>query len=336
MPASPAARRRALAARIARRELVVAPGAHDGLFARMVEAAGFGCVYMTGSGVANGLLGKPDVGLLTLTEMAMMARFVTQAVSVPVISDADAGYGNALNVIRAVEEFEAAGVSAIHLEDQAQPKRCGSIAGKELVSAEEMAGKIRAAVEARSDPNFLIIARTDARAVTGFDDAVARARAYRAAGADLTFPEALLSEDEYRVFAECVPGPKLFNMGGYARTRTTPRLGFDYVAGLGYAIVILPLAAVRPAVRAAADFLADLAMRGVEAEVEATAALAGHPVENWYEFTGISHVRALEQRYLPAGSVERRYAASLGHRPGEGNAGTAASRVGQDRAKGTE
>ena len=317
MPFDPAEKRRRLRQAIEAGELVVAPGAENGLTARLVERAGFRCVYMTGSGVANSLLGKADVGLLTLTEMAMMARFIAQAVSLPVICDADNGYGNAVNVIRTVQEYEAAGVSAIHLEDQAIPKRCGSIAGKAVIGCEEMEGKIRAAVEARLDPNFLIIARTDARAVHGLDEAIRRGQRYRAAGADMIFPDALLSSEEYAGFAAAVPGPKLFNMGGYATRRTTPKLPLEDVAAMGYGVVIFPLAAIRAGVHAAFEFLHGLRAQGTAFEVEHIRMLAGHPVENWYEFTGISEVRVLEERYLPAEAVEQRYRGSVGHRPGE-------------------
>ena len=297
--------------------LVVAPGAHNGLSAGLVAAAGFPAVYMSGSGVANTLTGGADVGLLTMTEMTMMARFVAQAVEVPVISDADTGYGNAINVMRTVGEYEATGVAGIHIEDQVMPKRCGSIAGKEVIAAAEMAGKIRAAVEARSDPDFLIIARTDARGAHDLDDAIRRARLYVEAGADMTFPDALLSEDEYARFAAEVPGPKLLNMGGYGSRRTTPKMPLDLVERMGYAVVIFPLAALRAGVRAMMDFLEGLGREGVDFEVRHMETLAGHPLENWYEFTGIGAIRALEDRYLPAEAVAAKYAGSAGHVPGE-------------------
>ena len=222
-------------------ELAPVPGAWNALSARLVEEAGFPAVYMTGSGVANTLLGKPDVGLLTMGEMTMMAHYLAEAVSVPVISDADTGYGNAINVIRTVQEFEAAGVAAIHLEDQVNPKRCGHIQGKELVPCEEMEGKLRAAADARRDDGLVIIARTDARGPAGLDAAIERANRYREAGADMTFPDALLSEEEFETFARSVPGPKLMNMGGYAARRTTPKMPLDFLARIGFSIAIFPL-----------------------------------------------------------------------------------------------
>ena len=313
----PRERRQAFREALGAGRLIVAPGAANGLGASLVERAGHDCVYMTGSGVANGLLGKADVGLLTLTEMAMMARFVVQATRLPVIADADNGYGNAINVIRTVEEYETAGVTGLHIEDQVVPKRCGSIAGKEVIPLEEMEGKIRAACEARRDPNLVVIARTDARGPHGLDEAIRRGRAYAAAGADMIFPDALLSVEEYATFAREVPGPKVLNMGGYARKRTTPKMPLDEVATLGYALVLFPLASIRAGVRAELDMLIGLRERGTAHEIEHLREIEGHPVENWYEFTGISEVRALEDRYLPAGAVADRYANSAGHRPGE-------------------
>lgn len=312
-----ATKRRMLRERLDSGRLLVAPGAHNGLSARLVQDAGFEAVYMTGSGVANTLTGGADVGLLTLTEMAMMARFCAQAVDIPVISDADTGYGNAINVIRTVREYELAGVGAIHIEDQVSPKRCGSIAGKEVIPVEEACGKIRAAVDARTDPNFLIIARTDARGATGFADAVERGRRYAEAGADMVFPDALLSVAEYTQFAREVPGLKLFNMGGYAKKRTTPKLPLDAVEGMGYALCILPLLALRAGVQAMIDTLDGFRREGIAYELRQLEAFADRPVENWYEFTGIGAIRRLEDHYMPADAVERKYAGTAGHKPGD-------------------
>ena len=310
-------KRRVLRAMLASGKLAAAPGAWNALAARLVEEAGFPAVYMTGSGVANTLLGKPDVGLLTMGEMTMMAHYVAEAVSVPVISDADAGYGNAINVIRTVHEFEAAGVAAIHLEDQVNPKRCGHIQGKELVSCEEMEGKIRAAADARRDPGLVIVARTDARGPAGLEAAIERANRYREAGADVTFPDALLSEDEFAAFARAVPGPKMMNMGGYAARRTTPKMPLEFLQEIGFNVAIFPLAILRAGARASRDFLAGLKARGTAFELEHLETLQGDPMENWYEFTGIGGIRALETRYLPADHVDRKYEGA-GYRPGVG------------------
>src|ERR1700757_4306230 len=176
--------------------IIVAPGAYDGFSARLIEAAGFKAAYMTGAGTAASHLGQPDLGLATLTEMATHAAHLTSAISLPLIADADTGYGNALNVVRTVREYERAGVAAIHLEDQLSPKKCGHIAGKMVIPAREFAEKIRAASENRTDPDFIIIARTDARAINGIDDAIERARLYQEAGADVIFIEAPTSREE--------------------------------------------------------------------------------------------------------------------------------------------
>jgi len=310
-------KRRDLRKQLEHGPLVVAPGAHNGLSARLVQEAGFGAVYMTGSGVANTLTGGPDVGLLTMSEMTMMARFMAQAVDIPVICDADTGYGNAINVIRTVREYELTGVAGIHIEDQVNPKRCGSIAGKEVIPIDEAAGKIRAAVEARTDPDFIVIARTDARGAIDLDEAIRRGQAYHAAGADMVFPDALLSVEEYTRFAREVPGLKMFNMGGYAKQRTTPKIPLEQVEAIGYAFCILPLLALRAGVQAMIDTLDAFKREGVAYEIAQIEAFADKPVENWYEFTGISDVRALEDKYLPADAVERKYAGTAGHKPGD-------------------
>ena len=192
--------------------LIVAPGAYDGFSARLIEAAGFAAVYMTGAGTAASHLGQPDLGLATMTEMATHARHLASCVSLPLIADADTGYGNALNVVRTVREYERAGVAGLHLEDQVAPKKCGHIAGKQVIPAREFADKIRAAAEYRTDPDFVIIARTDARAVTGLDDAIERGNLYAEAGADVIFVEAPQSEDEIHRVAREVKAPLLANM----------------------------------------------------------------------------------------------------------------------------
>ncbi|HET6873168.1 MAG TPA: isocitrate lyase/PEP mutase family protein, partial [Acidimicrobiales bacterium] len=209
-PSGPAALRRLLAGD----GPVVAPGAYDALSARLIEDAGFPAVYMTGFGTAASLLGRPDIGLVSSSEMIDHARRIAGCVAVPVIADADTGYGNPINVLRTVREYERAGVAGIHLEDQVMPKRCGHLTGKVLVPVEEMTAKIRAAVAARSDPDFVLIARTDARAVEGLDAAIRRASSYLEAGADVLFVEAPESEDEVETIARTFAGagvPLLFN-----------------------------------------------------------------------------------------------------------------------------
>lgn len=218
--------------------LIVAPGAYDALSARLIEEAGFPVVYMSGFGTAASLLGRPDVGLTTLTEMVDNARRMAQAVDVPVVADADTGYGNAVNVIRTVREYEQAGVAGIHLEDQVTPKRCGHLTGKELVSAAEMAGKVRAAVAARSDDHFVVIARTDAATVEGLPSALERARRYHDSGADMLFVEAPTSEaDLERVAASLADVPLVFN---WAETGLTPPLPIERIRQLGFKMVLFP------------------------------------------------------------------------------------------------
>jgi methylisocitrate lyase len=257
-------RRKRLRELLAREEILIVPGAYDALTARMIEKVGFDALYMTGGGTVNALTGLPDNGLLTLTEMVMNARYMAQATSIPIISDADTGYGNAVNVMRTVREFEKAGVAGIHLEDQVAPKRCGHLEGKEVVTTEEMVGKIRAACAARNDPDFVIIARIDARAVLGFDEAMRRARAYREAGADVLFPEALESEEEFREFAKGVEGPLLANMTEFGKS---PYLTAQQFEAMGYKIVIFPVSTLRVALRAVLDFLTNLKERGTQKDL---------------------------------------------------------------------
>src|SRR6267378_706428 len=203
-------------------QALAVPGVFDALVARLAERLGFSAIYLSGAALSASA-GLPDVGLLSVTEFVERARIITLATSLPLLCDADTGFGEPLNVERTVRLFESAGVAGIHLEDQMLPKRCGHLSGKVLVDAETAAAKIRAAVAARSDPDFVIIARTDARGVAGFDDAVRRARLYLEAGADAIFPEALESADEFAAFAREVKAPLLANMTEFGRS---PNLDF--------------------------------------------------------------------------------------------------------------
>jgi carboxyvinyl-carboxyphosphonate phosphorylmutase len=270
---------------------IVAPGAFDPLAARLVEEAGFPAVYMTGFGTSAALLGRPDVGLLTMTEMADNAARIAACVDIPVIADADTGYGNPLNVIRTVGAYEAAGVAGIHIEDQVAPKKCGHMDGKLVIPAEEMAAKIRAAAEARADPDFVIIARTDARAVEGFDQAIARARQYLQAGADVLFIEALTSAAEAAEAAGAFPGvPLLFN---WAEGGKTPPISLARLQELGYRIVIFPISTLLAATAAMRQILGEIARAGTPA-----AALGGLPAfGEFVDFIGLPEVRAAERRY---------------------------------------
>ena len=217
----------------------------------MAERAGFRAVYLSGGALSAGN-GVPDIGLLSVTEFVQHAQLTAQATALPLLCDADTGFGESLNTERTVRLFETAGVAGIHLEDQQMPKRCGHLSGKSLVDAEVMAAKIRAAVAARHDPSFVIMARTDARGVTGFDDAVRRARLYLDAGADAIFPEALETADEFAHFARAVPAPLLANMTEFGKS---PALDLATFGHLGYAMALFPLTAFRVAMRAAEDAL---------------------------------------------------------------------------------
>ena len=231
------------------------PGAYDAVSARLVEQAGFPVVYMTGYGVSASRLGLPDMGFAGLGEMVDQARNMAAAVSIPLISDADTGYGNALNVRRTVALYEAAGVAGLHLEDQQMPKRCGHLAGKIVVSPEEFAAKIRAAVDARTDPDFVIIARTDAIAVNGLDDALRRAERAVKAGADMLFVEAPTTEEQIERVARAFDTPLLFN---YAPGGRSPLLPFARLRELGFAVILLPVDTLFVAARAIQSFLRSL------------------------------------------------------------------------------
>ncbi len=254
-------RKSTLLRRAIRKECIVMPGAFNAATARLVERCGFPAVYVSGAGLANAAAGLPDIGLLSLTEVAQLAGYIADAVRIPALVDADTGFGGPQNVARSVQTFERAGLAGMHLEDQTFPKRCGHLAGKELIPAAEMAGKIRAAVRARSDADFLIVARTDARSVEGFEAAVARAQNYLKAGADAIFPEALESIEEFRGFARNVRAPLLANMTEFGRGSL---LSARQLAGMGYRMVIFPLTAFRVSMKAAEDCLRDLKRRGTQ------------------------------------------------------------------------
>jgi 2-methylisocitrate lyase-like PEP mutase family enzyme len=289
------ARRKALRGLLASGIATIVPGAADALTARLIERAGFDCVYVSGAGVANAQLGLPDVGLTTMDDVLRAARAVVSAVELPVIADADTGYGNAINVMRTVHEFETAGVSGIQLEDQVTPKRCGHFEGKHLIPTGEMVVKLRAAVRARSDPGFVIIARTDAAAVLGLEEALRRARLYRDAGADVLFVEAPASRAELKRIAREVPGiPHLANMveGG-----KTPILPLAELAAMGFAIALYANLALRAATRATERSLAHLKRVGSSHGLEdAIATMAERQA-----IVGLPEIEALEREFLSDG-----------------------------------
>jgi 2-methylisocitrate lyase-like PEP mutase family enzyme len=236
---------------IASDEIIVAPGVYDGMSARLVQRAGFAAVYATGGGIARSM-GYPDLGLLGLTEVADRLSVIVEHAGVPVIADADTGYGNTLNVRRTIREFERAGVAALHLEDQTFPKRCGHLDDKTVVPTGEMVQKLRAARDAASDGDLVLIARTDAIAVEGLDAAIERALAYAEAGADVIFVEAPTSEAQLETIARRVTAPKLLNMFEGGKTQLVP---LDRLRALGYRIVIIPSDLQRAAIRAMQDVL---------------------------------------------------------------------------------
>lgn len=238
---------------------VAMPGVPNASMARQVERAGFDAVYISGAGMANSTAGIPDIGLLTLTEVAQLAGYIAKAVNIPAVVDADTGFGGLENVARTVSEFERLGLAGCHIEDQEFPKRCGHLAGKSIVELNEMVAKLKTAVAARRDPNFLIIARTDARSLEAFDGALDRAQQYLEAGADAIFPEALQSAEEFRDFAKQIDAPLMANMTEFGKS---PLLSISELAELGYKMVIFPQSAFRVTMKASEKFLRALKNSG--------------------------------------------------------------------------
>ena len=240
---------------------VMLPGVPNAAVARLVERAGFDAVYISGAGMANATAGVPDIGLLSMTEVVRLAGYIANAVKIPAIVDADTGFGGAENVARTIRELEKADLAGCHIEDQEFPKRCGHLAGKSLVDIDEMAERIKAAVRARRDQDFFIIARTDAHAVEDFGRTVERARSYVEAGADGIFPEALQSSEEFKAFAREVKAPLLANMTEFGKS---PLLSFQQLSDFGYRMVIFPMSAFRVSMKASEEFLHDLKKRGTQ------------------------------------------------------------------------
>jgi len=279
---------------------VLAPGVADALNARLVAKHGFDAVYMTGAGTTATRLGMPDVGLLTMTEMVDNAGRIADASGLPVISDADTGYGGVLNVRRTIQCYERAGVAAVHIEDQVMPKRCGHLAGKQLVPVEEMVAKLKAAVDARIDADFLVIARTDAIAVEGFEPALERAERYRAAGADILFVEAPSAAQLPEIAPRLNGAPLLYNL---ATSGKTPFLGKDEIERLGFKLIIYPNWLMLAAIRAASIVLKTLKDTGSIASLT-------NDLPNFREFfdlMGMPEVQALEARYGVAEDARAKY-----------------------------
>ncbi len=275
---------------------VLVPGAANALFARVIEDLGFEAVYVTGAGIANMLLGVPDIGLTTITEIAETASRIADAVSLPIIVDADTGFGNAVNLVRTVRLLERAGAAGIQIEDQVFPKKCGHFDGKEVIAIDEMVQKIKAAVDTRRDQNLQIIARTDARAVEGFDRAVARAIAYAEAGADATFVEAPISFEELSQIPKLIGVPQIANIvfGG-----KTPDPGRKKLAELGFSVVLYANAVLQASLKASHDVLEELRADG-------SLRSAGHLLASFEERQQVvakAEWDALEERYRVAGSA---------------------------------
>jgi carboxyvinyl-carboxyphosphonate phosphorylmutase len=275
--------------RLARPGLIVAPGAYDGLSAKLIEQAGFDVVYATGGGISRSC-GYPDIGLLTMTEVLRSLRWIVEATSLPVIGDCDTGYGNALNVMRAVREFERTGVAALHLEDQITPKRCGHYEGKEVVSCEEMCKKLEAALEARTDPDLVIIARTDARATHGLDEAIRRGRAYAKVGADMIFVEAPRDRDELQRIADAIDRPLVANM---VKGGKTPLLSAAELEALGYKLAIFASDVQRAAIYGMREVLKVLQRDGTPAGFTQTIDFPERDA-----IIGIADTQRIEERFL--------------------------------------
>jgi 2-methylisocitrate lyase-like PEP mutase family enzyme len=293
---------------------LIVPGCYDAMSAKVLERAGFPTVYMTGYGTSLSLLGLPDAGLATMSEMHLNARYIANAVTVPVIADADNGYGNAINVMRTVREYIQTGVAGIHIEDQAIPKRCGHVAGRRVIPMEEAVGKYRAADQVRRDldPDFVLIARTDARGAHGgsLDEAIRRANAYLEAGADLAFVEGPTSVAEVARICSEVRGPVFYNQTG-----VSPRLTPGQMKELGVAVTILPGAMLRVALQALWDFASSLRADGPAAEARFAEQFRDHPLGDLHTFAGFDQIRAWEAAYLPAEELDK-YEGSVGHQPG--------------------
>lgn len=287
----PTNRRKKLRDLLTNAKPVLAPGCHDALSARLVEYAGFDAVYMGGFATTASILGRPDVGLLTATEMIAHARTIVEAVNLPVIADADTGYGNEINVIRTVREYEQIGVAAIHLEDQVSPKRCGHMAGKTVIPAQEMVSKIRAAVAARNDPDFVLIGRTDALVVEGINKAIDRAKRYADAGADVLFVESPTSEQEIETIAKELSGYKV--LLNWLEHGKTPPISFSRIKELGFSLVLFPIGSVLATMAGLQKYL-----EHVKAEGTPIDQLDKLPsFEEFTDMVGLPGIRDLENQF---------------------------------------
>lgn len=302
-----------------RKKFLITPGITTPLHAMIVEKAGFDFVYVGGYDVSLTLLGLPDVGLITETEMLNNARHIARSVNLPVIADTDTGYGNAINVIRTVQDFEAAGLAAIHIEDQMSPKRCGHVAGKMVIPLEEAVGKLQAALDARKDKAFVIIARTDAVAATGggLDEALRRGKAFARIGCDVIWAEFPTADLEYpKRFAagmrrEFPDVPLYLNYSANLKWQES-KAKFEDFAEMGYKVMHVSLAGLRATMQATWDYAIDLKTRGAQAEIDFQKRLTGHPMGAFHEFAGFPGMKELEEKYLPAEDVKKKYDGAIG------------------------
>ncbi len=280
-----------------KKNTVVAPGAHDVLTAKIIGRLGFDAVYMTGYGQAASHLGQPDVGLMTMSEMVMRAANMVEACGVPVIADADTGFGNAVNVIRTVREYEKAGVAVIQLEDQVMPKKCGHMLGRQLIAKEEMVGKIKAAVDTRLNPDFMIMARTDARTVCGIEEALERAYAYQEAGADIIFVESPENEEEMRRINRELPG--VLTLANMVEGGRTPQFKNAELAEFGYNLIIYPTASVYVTTKAMLDLWEQMRRD------DTTAGLLDRmvPFGEFNEIIGLPNIRKIEAEYATGRNI---------------------------------
>ncbi|MBM3567415.1 MAG: isocitrate lyase/PEP mutase family protein [Alphaproteobacteria bacterium] len=292
----------------------VQPGVFNAMSAQIAEKAGFETVGVSGYSLSATLIGKPDVGLTTMSEVVQVTGYVCDAVDIPVMADADTGYGNAINAIRTVEQFIKAGVGGMFMEDQVAPKRCGHVSGKQIISLEEAVGKYRAAVATRDrcDKDVVLIARCDARGVAGgsLEETIRRGKAYIDAGMDVFFPEGLLSRAEMERVAREVKAPLLYN-----RTGVSPNLTLAEMNQMKVFLVANAGGAMRAAARAMWDYLHDFAREDAALEERLKPELNGHPAADFHTFVGFPAIRKLEEQYLPTEEMQRRYEGSIGFRP---------------------
>lgn len=292
----------------------VQPGVFNAQSAQIAEKAGFETVGVSGYSLSATMIGKPDVGLTTMTEVVQMTGYVCDAVNIPVLADADTGYGNAINAMRTVEQFIKAGVGGLFMEDQIAPKRCGHVSGKQIIPLEEAVGKYRAAAKVRTemDPDVVLIARCDARGVAGgsVEEVIRRGKAYMDAGMDVFFPEGLVDKEELERVAREVKAPMLYN-----RTGVSPNLSAAEMSGLGIFIVANAGGPLRAASRALWDYLHAFAKEDAALEARLQAELKSHPVGDFHAFVGFPAIRKLEEEFLPPEELVRRYDGSIGFRP---------------------